>query len=152
MGYLTGMNRKIIPSHLEALKSMGVISLTEKSCAVNVDYFIGVATLYTQQKTLVLKEEVGNAFRNHNLTRLSELGLDTSGNGNQILLSMKGSLPINDSSWVFMPTVRKSTHDEYKYPQWADKDNVSKSTHKDQLFKAISDNFHSKVSTSTHCA
>lgn len=144
MGYLTGMNRKIIPSHLEALKSMGVISLTEKSCAVNVDYFIGVATLYTQQKTLALKEEVGNAFRNHNLTRLSELGLDTSGNGNQILLSMKGSLPINDSSWADIPTVRKSTHDEYKYPQWVDKDNVSKSTHKDQLFKAISDNFHSK--------
>ena len=144
MGYLTGMNRKIIPSHLEALKSMGVISLTEKSCAVNVDYFIGVATLYTQQKTLVLKEEVGNAFRNHNLTRLSELGLDTSGNGNQILLSMKGSLPINDSSWADMPTVSKSTHDEYKYPQWVNKDNVSKSTHKDQLFKAISDKFHSK--------
>lgn len=144
MGYLTGMNRKIIPSHLEALKSMGVISLTEKSCAVNVDYFIGVATLYTQQKTLALKEEVGKAFRNHDLTKLSALGLDTSGNGNQILLSMKGSLPINDNSWADLPTVSKSTHDEYKYPQWVDKDTVSKSTHKDQLFKAISDNFHSK--------
>lgn len=144
IGCLTGMNRKIIPSHLEALKSMGVISLTEKSCAVNVDYFIGVATLYTQQKTLALKEEVGKAFRNHDLTKLSELGLDTSGNGNQILLSMKGSLPINDSSWADLPTVSKSTHDEYKYPQWIDKDTVSKSTHKNQLFKAISDNFHSK--------
>lgn len=144
IGYLTGMNRKIIPSHLEALKSMGVISLTEKSCAVNVDYFIGVATLYTQQKTLALKEEVGKAFRNHDLTKLSALGLDTSDNGNQILLSMKGSLPINDSSWADLPTVSKSTHDEYKYPQWVDKDTVSKSTHKDQLFKAISDNFHSK--------
>lgn len=144
IGYLTGMNRKIIPSHLEALKSMGVISLTEKSCAVNVDYFIGVATLYTQQKTLALKEEVGKAFRNHDLTKLSALGLDTSSNGNQILLSMKGSLPINDNSWADLPTVSKSTHDEYKYPQWVDKDTVSKSTHKDQLFKAISDNFHSK--------
>lgn len=144
IGYLTGMNRKIIPSHLEALKSMGVISLTEKSCAVNVDYFIGVATLYTQQKTLALKEEVGKAFRNHDLTKLSALGLDTSDNGNQILLSMKGSLPINDSSWADLPTVSKSTHDEYKYPQWVDKDTVSKSTHKNQLFKAISDNFHSK--------
>ncbi len=144
IGYLTGMNRKIIPSHLEALKSMGVISLTEKSCAVNVDYFIGVATLYTQQKTLALKEEVGKAFRKHDLTKLSELGLDTSGNGNQILLSMKGSLPINDSSWADLPTVSKSAHDEYKYPQWVDKDTVSKSTHKNQLFKAISDNFHSK--------
>lgn len=144
IGYLTGINRKIIPSHLEALKSMGVISLTEKSCAVNVDYFIGVATLYTQQKTLALKEEVGKAFRNHDLTKLSALGLDTSGNGNQILLSMKGSLPINDNSWADLPTVSKSTHDEYKYPQWVDKDTVSKSTHKDQLFKAISDNFHSR--------
>ena len=163
MEYITRISRRSISSQLAILESMGVIQITDRSCIVNADYFVSVVTLFNQQNTVSLKTEVEKAFREHDLTKLSELGLNIVKGGNDELLSLNGSIQQNDDSCVNvrtigntshngnyfpncekLPTMGNSSHNGKYFPNCEKVLKVGSISHKMQLFNMISETFNSK--------
>lgn len=139
----TGINRGIIPHHLSILDSMGVIKLAEGSCIVKADYFVSIVTLYHQQETSELRNDVCNAFRNHDLVKLQELGLRITNNGNEELMSLTGS-PTQENSCVHINTMSINKHNVDISTECGYIDIVSMYKHKSNFFQLLTDAFSSK--------
>lgn len=91
-----GVTRKAVAPNLKALNKMGVVLFDEKIdnsvCYVCADYLDNIVTLFNNQKTLKLKDEVISAFQAHDLKRLYELGFVDCQEGNANLLKLHGNV------------------------------------------------------------
>lgn len=92
IGEKAGVNRNIVPSHLEGLQRLNLISLQKRFCTINVNFLISVVSLFNEQTNADGYQKVRSAFLAGDIERLEELGLKKSKNGNRELLALEGTI------------------------------------------------------------
>lgn len=92
IGEKAGVNRNIVPSHLEELQRLNLISLQKRFCTINVNFLINIVSLFNEQTNADGYQKVRSAFLAGDIERLEELGLKKSKNGNRELLALGGTI------------------------------------------------------------
>lgn len=93
-----GVNRGIVRTYIEQLVKLGLIAVQGSSYYINTDFLDAIVTLYNSKSTLKEKQDVASAFRNADMNRLVELGLNQEEDGNLQLLNMKGGVSTDNQT------------------------------------------------------
>ena len=103
-----GVNRNIVPSHLNALHELHLIDLQKGCCTINANFLISVVSLFNEQTNAIGYQNIRTAFLAGDIERLRGYGLKESKNGDKELLSLHGT--INDAQ-MCASELPKSMHD-----------------------------------------